>query len=118
MEPAQLIKIFRQYKFNFFNEKDLQRGIDSVLNENKVVHDREYSLSDKDEIDFLIEGGIGVEVKIKGTLSALTRQLHRYAQNEKIKSLILITDKNRLSNLPDQMNGKELRIVNIGGFAL
>ena len=106
------------WKYNFDSEQDLQRGIweaiQRVYANPTESWQREYRLSEEDRIDFFYtDFGIGVEAKISHSLTALTRQLHRYAQHEAIRGLVLITPKTRLTNLPDRINGKPIRIVNL-----
>jgi len=77
---------------------------------------REVRVGSADRIDFLLPGGLGVEVKINGSLSGLTRQVHRYAQREEISALIVVTTRHRLAQLPDTMHGKPVRVVKVGGW--
>ena len=72
--------------------------------------EREAHLGPGDIIDFLV-GSVGIEVKIDGSLSSITRQLHRYAQYERIGSLILMTTRMKHLRLPDEMNGKPLVVI-------
>lgn len=71
-----------------------------------MPYEREVILSPKDRIDFLVNGNIGIELKIKGAVSALTEQLERYATHDKIEVLVLVTTKTRLTGIPTIMNGK------------
>jgi hypothetical protein len=71
---------------------------------------REVKLSAAERIDFLMADGLGIEVKVKGSLSDVTRQLHRYAQITEIKSLLLVTTKARHLEAPRSLNGKTIDI--------
>lgn len=55
--------------------------------------------------------GTGIEVKIKGSLTEVTRQVHRYAQSEQVESLILITARGSHRGLPREMNGKRVIVI-------
>lgn len=104
-------KMLSSYRFNFANEDELQSAVEEILKENSVDFIREFQLSDKDRIDFLI-GTIGLEIKVGFSYSDVIRQLHRYAQSEQIEALILLTS--RLSHtMPKEINGKTLCTINI-----
>lgn len=116
-------KFLRGWRFSFSNEDELQQGIWKAIGENIYWvgsgWKREHVLSKKDRIDFFQKStGIGIEVKIGHALSALTRQLHSYSQYESINGLVLVTSKIRLTALPDSINGKPIRIVNLIGSIL
>ena len=61
-------------------------------------------------LDFFLDG-LAIEVKIDGSLSALTRQVHRYAQHSAVTGIIVVTSLPRLKHLPDAINGKPVRFV-------
>lgn len=103
-------------RFNFATEDELQRGISEALE--GETFEREARLDSSSRIDFLIEG-VGIEAKIGGGSSALTRQLMRYAKSDRIEALIVVTSKeqHRLQ-IPSMMNGKPIRVVSLrGAFA-
>jgi hypothetical protein len=105
-------------RFNFSTEKDLQTGVAVALTDFGIPFEREVVLSPKDRIDFLLPGGLGLEVKLEGSISALTRQLHRYAQLEAITELAIVVTRTRLLNLPLEIGGKRLhRILVMRAFA-
>ena len=64
-------------------------------------------------IDFLIDGKIGLEIKIKGSPSAVTRQLMRYFECAMLKELVLVTGRAKLWNLPREILGKRLTVVSL-----
>jgi len=95
----------------YTNEKELQDSIGKQLTESGVPYEREAWLGEQDRIDFLLEGTCGIEVKTKGSLTEVMRQLHRYSCSPRLKSLVLLTDKRKLLILPPNMSGKPLRAV-------
>lgn len=99
------------HRFSFSTEDDLQRGIAEVLTGAGLLFEREFRLSVTDRIDFLLPDRIGIEVKIDGSISLLTRQLHRYSRSEAIGQLVVVTSRNRLTNLPRAMNGKPIHTI-------
>lgn len=98
----------RGARLMFGTEAELQEGLARVLAAAGVDHRREVPLSKRDRIDFLLPEGIGIEVKIEGALSALTRQLWRYAEHEEVVALVLVTSQLRLTALPKVLNGKAI----------
>jgi hypothetical protein len=105
-------------RFAFSTEEDLQAGIALALTEEGIPFEREVVLSRQDRIDFLLPGGLGLEVKVGWSISALTRQLHRYAQLEAISALVVVVTQTRLLNLPLEIAGKPLhRVLLMRAFA-
>lgn len=87
------------------NERDLQDALAAVL-----PHSQEYALSPEDRVDFYLDGE-AVEVKISGSRSQVLRQLFRYAQHDKVTSLILVTTRMAHRNLPPSIHNKPLTII-------
>ena len=100
-----IIRSLHSVQFHCNSEEELQDGIAELF----PSAEREVRLSGTDRIDFLI-GGIGIEVKMAGSLAGVTRQLHRYAQSERVNALILVTTKHRHDMLPSYINGKRLEV--------
>jgi hypothetical protein len=97
-----------QRAYDISTERALQEGISARLNELGFAHRREVGLTQTDRIDFMI-GRLGIEVKTKGSRSALLRQIHRYAQSEEIDELLLVTSSPPLANfLPETVVGVRL----------
>lgn len=112
--PARLREILGAYRYSFVNERDLQDGIAQVLRLRGIRFDRELRLAPEDVPDFMVDG-TAVEVKVDGSLSAVTRQLHRYAQHKPVRALLLVTSLDRLSRLPEELNGKPVAVLSLLG---
>lgn len=114
----ELVAILSAVRFNFSSEAELQDGIESVLKDAGVVFQREYRLNAKERIDFYLPvSRHGIEVKTKGSPSSVLRQVHGYAQNDAIAGLLLVTSRLRLT-LPDELNGKPMRVLSLWQHAL
>lgn len=121
MTSEEIVKGLASFRFRFNNEKELQFGIGEALEKMGASFAPEIRLSDKDRVDFLVEGGIGVEVKTNdfsggASLNSVTRQLWRYAKNDQIKSLILVTTRSKHRDLPKEILGKPVYVVYLNAF--
>lgn len=101
-------------RFRYQNEKELQAGIHAVLKPNHFVK-REVPLSKGGIIDFFLDDGIGIEVKIGGHWSEVLRQLMGYAEASEVRGLLLFTTKCRLDNMiPTELNRKPVQVASAG----
>lgn len=112
-----LQRLFHTIRFPLEDEKELQSKIAEKLNQFGFRFTREQRLNSQHEvnkniIDFLVDPGIGVEVKI-GNASKMDiyKQVERYAKFEAIHSIILLTNKSMA--LPDTINGKPTYVINL-----
>jgi hypothetical protein len=108
MTARELKKLLAGYRFDCATEQALQDGIETALAD--VPHEREKALSPKDRPDFMV-GSVAVEVKVGGGLSALIRQLHRYASHDCVSEILVVTSRLRLANLPNWLNGKRVTAI-------
>lgn len=111
--PSAIVAALAANRYNTNNEAQLQLAIEQILTAAAIAFEREVRLDDAGRIDFLA-GDVGIEIKVDGSLSALTRQLHRYAQHERIEHLIAVTSLHRLGRLPAELCGKPLWVVKVG----
>jgi hypothetical protein len=106
-----IAQALRAATFTFTSEAELQDGIALALQSAQIVFTREVRLTPRNRIDFFVAGGTGIEVKVDGSLSALVRQLHRYAELENVRELVVVTSLIRLSRLPPDLCGKPITAV-------
>jgi hypothetical protein len=107
---ADVVLALRGVNFRFVSEAELQEGIARVLTERGLAFEREVKLAAADRIDFLV-GTVGIEVKVDGPLSALTRQIYRYAKHDRIDGLLVVSSLNRLAfGMPAAINGKPVTV--------
>lgn len=111
MTVRDLVALLSSYRFDESSEAALQRGVELVLADAGLPFEREARLSGADRVDFLVDRTIGVECKTGGSLAATTRQLHRYAAQVRVESLVLVTTRARLARLPETLNGKPVAVV-------
>jgi hypothetical protein len=106
------------YAFCFASEEDLSRGVELVMIETGCVFAKELILAKDARIDFLTEGkfaGVGVELKVAGSATAVIRQLARYAEFDAVCGLVLVTTRSSHRSIPPSLGGKPVRVVYVGG---
>ena len=113
---AAVSALLGAYRFSAVNEAELQRGIETVLVEAGYEFTREKHLSRKDRPDFLLEDGVAIEVKIDGSLTAVMRQLSRYAEQATVAVIVLVTTRaTQAVRIPQEFCGKPVRVVLLAG---
>lgn len=108
-----VIQALSSVRFPIDSEKQTQESIANTLLHKNIKYIREFHLDDKNIPDFFIlNGEIAIEVKIKGKAMQIYKQCERYCKFDKVKQLILIT--NRSMGFPKEINGKPCYVINIG----
>ena len=102
--------------FRFSSERDLQDGIEQVLNRLSVANKREARLTNEERVDFLVNR-VAVEVKTKGNRVSVMRQLSRYAECPDVDAIVLVTAKQTLG-CPSSIGGKPITVVRIWSGAI
>jgi hypothetical protein len=113
--------LIRSQRFAYTNEIELHGGLAEVLAGQGLSLRREVYLTAHDRVDLLVAlpgRTLGIEVKIAGAAGNVRRQLGRYAANDQVDELMLITTVRRhLVGLGDEMGGKPLtRVLLRGGL--
>jgi hypothetical protein len=102
--------------FNAADEREMQDGIEQLLGRAGLEFAREHRLGPRDVLDFYVAPLLAIEVKTKGTLAALTRQIFRYAEHDAVSELMVITSRFRLgAQLPTSVLGKPCTVVVLAG---
>lgn len=116
MTAAEIAEILEAFQYTFADERELQESVKNVLRLRGLVVEREVRLGATERIDLLVDGDIGVEVKIACSSEVVARQLQRYARNDWIRELVLVTHKaSHHRFLPSEIGGKPLAVAWIGG---
>lgn len=108
----QVIAALTGARFRFTTEAELQDGVELVLGDALFNVEREVVLGARDRIDFMV-GGVGIEVKIGESLSAVTRQLHRYSLHDRVEALVLVTSMLKHDHMPARINGREIHVFTV-----
>lgn len=86
-------------------EFELQDMIARTLIKHGICFRKEYRLGPRNRIDFLVNGGFGVEVKKrKPNRLQVISQLERYASSDEVRAIILVIE--RSMDLPKMVSGK------------
>lgn len=114
VHPATIVDVLRTARLRSSSEAQLQLSIAERLGmfEGVFAYKREVRLSLADRIDFLVDGGIGIEAKLKCAKRTIFRQLERYAASDRISALILIAG--TAMGLPPTIGGKPVFYVSLG----
>lgn len=103
-----------RYRMPVTPELALQDAVEKALRIEGFVFDREVRRG-ADRIDFLV-GTVGVELKVKGSLAEVTRQLKRYAAWEEIDELLLVTTRGHHLGVTTRLNEKPVLVHIVRGL--
>lgn len=114
--PPGLAALISRGRYDLTAEKACQADIETTLAASLplgVALRREARLGPHDIPDFLVDGRIVVEVKLRGSQpAAVLRQLRRYAAYREVEAIILAS--NRAMALPATIEGKPAWFVSLG----
>lgn len=111
---VEIVKFLKTQRIPLENEKVLQAEIAQALIARFPAEmiEREQYLDPENVIDILVDGAIGIEIKIKGSKRDIHRQCARYCAFARIQVLILVT--NVSLGFPEEINGKPCYVVKLG----
>ena len=113
MSAAPIVALLQGARLSLASEKGTQADIAALLDRAGIQAEREHRLSDRDIPDFMLPGGIALEVKLRGqSKSDVFRQLVRYAAFEQVRELVLAT--NLSMGLPREICGKPAFYASLG----
>lgn len=110
--PSEVIRLVEKTPIVFGNEKSVQEQLSEILATAGIPHGREVVLGPGDIVDFMIEGGTALEVKLKAPKRAIYRQCVRYCSHPQVKALILATA--TAMGFPEEINGKPCWVASLG----
>jgi len=112
MRPEEIAALVSKTPIVLSNEKDVQEKISELLERHGVRHKREVRLAPGDIVDFMIEGGTAVEVKLNVPKRAAYRQCERYCKHEGVNALVLVSA--TAMGFPSEINGKPCWVASLG----
>jgi hypothetical protein len=123
LELAQsLAETLRAIRFTGAVERELQDLIEGVLVSRGDRYVREFAFNPEDRVDFLVAGpglsrvSVALEVKVQGSPPDVMRQLQRYARHQVVDTVLLVTTKARLGEMPPTLRNKPIVTAVLRGF--
>ena len=106
-------------RYRATNETAVQAHIKTALVDAHFDVVGEFRLTRRDRPDFLVDGTIAIEVKIKGSAASSVRQLARYAEHDDVAAIVFATTSRRLAaSMPATLGSKPIHIMVLPGVAL
>jgi hypothetical protein len=110
-----VLELLQSGRYSLNNEKETQAQVGARLRDTLegVLVESEKRLSARDIPDFLVDGKIAIEVKLRGwQKKEIFKQLTRYAKHDVVECIILVT--NVSLGLPTEIEGKPVYYVSMG----
>lgn len=111
---ADLAAVLRRYRLPVSNEAAMQEALARALAAEGVPYQREVTRG-ADRIDFVV-GRVGLELKVKGSVTEVHRQLDRYTAWPELDELVLVTTRGQHLRVGDSINGKPVRVHIVRGM--
>lgn len=112
----QVYRAVRNRVYSGTDEKQVQAAIGQALQAAKLPFEAEYRLSPQDIPDFLVDGSVVIEVKMKASRALILRQLSRYARHEQVRALMLVSPRfTTIGGMPDQVLQVPLYVAPLPG---
>ena len=111
MTGPELVILLESHRYETATEDAFQSSTQDILTKAGVSYIREHRFNAKDRIDFLVEGHIGLELKIEGSVNTIARQLMRYALIEEVAEVVLFTCRARHCTMIRHLNGKPVHVA-------
>lgn len=97
--------------FNHGRESELQDGIEAALAAAGLVARREARLTASERPDFMV-GDVAVEVKIGGRAADVQRQVERYAAQDGVAGVVVVSTRAKaVRGMPQMLSGIPLSVV-------
>lgn len=115
-----VVSTLQSYIHRGDREVQIQDGIERVLaRAGGFQVQREFRLSPKDRPDFLVDGQVVIEVKMRASGNAVLFQLGRYATHRRVRAIVVATPRlTSLGGIPGEIHGVPVRIAALQGGGL
>ena len=110
--PAEIVRLLESTRFVLSGEKAVQEKLSATLEAAGIRHRRELEIAPGDIVDFMIEGGTVIEMKIKAPKRAIYRQCARYCAHPQVTALVLATA--TAIGFPPEIEGKPCYVASLG----
>lgn len=100
-----------QYAFRFSTERELQLGVFHALGEQRLCRAHlEARVCPATRLDILTRDGIGIEIKVRGSMAEVAGQVQRYLECADVRAMIVVTTRRQHAELPATLCGKPVRV--------
>lgn len=126
LDPTPLLArrvatLLPRFSYRYASEVQLHEALATVLTDAGIPHQREVVAGPRDRFDFLVEPGLVLEVKVRGSLAEALGQCNRYAARPDVAAVLLVTS--RPWSAPSDahhsngwsLHGKPVHLVRIRG---
>ena len=110
LTPEIVVRLLRQTPLPVSTEAAMQEAVEQRLKDFLMPFEREVRMGPNNRIDFMVEGGIGIEVKTRCPRRQIHRQLARYADHPDVTGTF--------TGLPETLNEKPVFLVSSGRASL
>ncbi len=115
----RVLETLPRFRYQMTDEAQLHAGIARVLADAGLPFEHEHVAGPQDRFDFLVDPGIVIEVKVKGSLPEALRQVGRYIGRDDVAAVVLATTRPwGKSTGYRARNGKPLHLLHLQGAAL
>ncbi|HEY5848252.1 MAG TPA: hypothetical protein VIT42_15810, partial [Microlunatus sp.] len=115
-EVGRVLEVLARSLLTYRDEHDLQAAIADRLAVAGIGHVREAQLGPRERIDLLTDDGVGIEIKVAGSWTAVTRQLLRYARHDQVRALVLVTTQaSHHQQVPAELGGISVAVHSLIG---
>lgn len=111
---AAVAAILSRYRLPVSNEAAMQEAIARAFTAEGVPFKREVTRG-ADRIDFVV-CRVGIECKVKGSVTEVTRQLDRYSAWPDLEALMLVTTRGNHLRVGDSRIGKPVLVHIVRGM--
>lgn len=114
---ARLLEVERAIgarRYLVASEHELSDAVEDTLVQAGIEASREHALPGAGRADFYVAPGLVVELKVGGSLGALTHQVSRYAAHPAVGAVLVVSLRSMHGALPERLSGKLLRVLALG----
>jgi hypothetical protein len=109
---ADIAGIIRRGRYRLGCEALFQDDMAAMFTRERLPFTREHILGPADRVDFLVDGRVAVELKIRVSKRSVLRQMERYAAHDCVEELVLASVSPVF--MPAKMNEKPVYVVPMG----
>jgi hypothetical protein len=107
----RVFSCLKNKRLDMNDEKRTQEQVADYLRTADICFIKEHPLDKGSIVDFMLEDGVAIEVKIKGSRMSVYRQIERYCKFDDVKSIILLCT--YPFAMPPEINGKSVYVLNL-----